>query len=239
MLYSGRELKPDSCMAHALHKYLLPLQTQFRSLANDAVAKGQSDYMLSKFAYYGIKKPVLNTITKKHFKDAGLPEHNELEAIVKNAWQQPQREWHYFAMALARKFTRNTEPNQLELYKWMITNNSWWDTVDEIAVHLVGSFFKKYPELTQLETEKMMASDNMWLQRTAILFQRTYKEETGKELLFDYCARLAHDDEFFIRKVIGWALREYSKYNPEAVKEFVNKTSLKPLSVKEALRLME
>lgn len=225
-------------MAGTLPAYLIPLSHSFEITGDPEIARGQKDYLLGKFEFYGIKKPVLQALVKDFFKEDGLPDRSDFAAVVRLCWEQPQREWHYVGMALARKFVKKAEPEDLKLYEYMITNQSWWDTVDEIAVHMVGPFFTKYPELIRPETERMMRSDDFWLQRTAILFQRNYKDETDGELLFEYCARLAGEKEFFIRKVIGWALREYSKYNPKAVTDFVAKTPLQPLSKKEALRLI-
>ena len=78
----------------------------------------------------------------------------------------------------------------------------------------------------------------MWLNRSAILFQLGYKQKTNAEFLFSECLKQSHSNEFFIKKAIGWALREYAKSNPEAVKEFVKTINLKPLSTKEALKNM-
>ena len=121
--------------------------------------------------------------------------------------------------------------------EFMIINKSWWDTVDMIASHLVGTHFKRFPGLIPAYTEKWMASGNFWLQRTALLFQLKYKKETDVELMSDLIKRLAGEKEFFIRKAIGWVLREYSKTDPEIVINFVENQQLSNLSRTEALKV--
>ena len=120
----------------------------------------------------------------------------------------------------------------------MIITKSWWDTVDRIASRLVGFYFREHKELIEPYTEKWMYYGNMWLQRTALLFQLKYKKETDTDLLFGYIQALAESPEFFIQKAIGWALREYSKTAPKTVKQFVDSTLLAPLSKREALKII-
>ena len=103
---------------------------------------------------------------------------------------------------------------------------------------MVAPHFKRFPELIPQYTEKWMASGNFWLQRTALLFQLKYKKETDVELMFDLIKRLACEKEFFIRKAIGWVLREYSKTDSQAVIYFVENNQLSNLSKKEALKVI-
>ena len=124
----------------------------------------------------------------------------------------------------------------IELYEQIITTYSWWVNVDGIAVNLVGSLFKKYPEMMKPHTEKWQASGNMWLQRTALLFQLNYKADTNIELMFDIIRLNLGSKEFFINKAIGWILRQYSKTDAQVVMDFVEKTDLAPLSQREALK---
>ncbi|KPV59960.1 DNA alkylation repair protein, partial [Paenibacillus sp. A3] len=105
--------------------------------------------------------------------------------------------------------------------------------------HSVGELFTRFPELIPVRTQRWMASDSMWLQRTALLFQLRYKKRTDAALLFDLIRQCAASKEFFIRKAIGWALREYSKTDEAAVRRFVAETALSPLSIREALKYVD
>jgi len=126
----------------------------------------------------------------------------------------------------------------MSLFEYMVTHKSWWDTIDFIAVKLMGAYFKMYPEEIEVYIEKWLKSNNIWLQRCALLFQLKYKEGLDTNLLKYVINSLLGSKEFFINKAIGWVLREYSRTNPKWVREFVDKTELNPLSRREALRLM-
>ncbi|MEZ4888313.1 MAG: DNA alkylation repair protein [Chitinophagales bacterium] len=119
--------------------------------------------------------------------------------------------------------------------EFMIVHKSWWDSVDTTA-KWVGVFFKKYPTMTKPVTKRWITSDNMWLQRMAIIFQLAYKKDTDVDLLFEYVLRKSDSKEFFIQKAIGWALRQYAKTDANAVWRFVDVTDLAPLSRREALK---
>ena len=167
-----------------------------------------------------------------------LPNKKELPHIITELWSKPQREFQYFAIDLNRKYLKKIEFQDIELFELMITNKSWWDTVDLIATNLVGAYFKLFPEQIIPVTKKWMNSDNMWLQRTCLIFQLKYKEEIDTDLLTDYILQLKDTKEFFINKAIGWILREYTRTNPEWVIDFVNKHELSNLSKREALKLI-
>ena len=108
-----------------------------------------------------------------------------------------------------------------------------------IAVNLLGSYFKKYPEQIEIYVEKWLKSNNIWLQRSAVLFQLKYKQQLDTELLSYVINNLLGSKEFFINKAIGWILREYGKTNPKWVLEFIDKTTLSNLSRREAVRLLK
>ena len=118
----------------------------------------------------------------------------------------------------------------------LIVTKSWWDTVDALAAHVVGVMVARQPVLLSTMDE-WVVSDELWLIRTAILHQLRYKSQTDTERLFRYCAQHAGHKDFFIRKAIGWALREYARTDPDAVRRFVKtQSALSGLSVREALK---
>jgi 3-methyladenine DNA glycosylase AlkD len=126
-------------------------------------------------------------------------------------------------------------PALLPTVQELITTKSWWDTVDTLAAHTVGPLVAAYPGL--VDTMDAWVTDaNMWLVRTAILHQLRYKERTDAERLFRYCTVQASHRDFFVRKAIGWALRDYARTDPEAVRRYVeeHRSILAPLSVREA-----
>ena len=217
-------------------QYLKQVISAFKNAADPEAASAMEKYMRNKFKFYGITSPTRKELSKSFFSKSTLPPFEEIPAIVKHLWNLPQRELHYFAMELMAKYKKQFEPDTIELIEFMTLNNSWWDTVDYIAAHLAGAYFQKFPDKTNSITGKWNHSDNFWLQRMSLLFQLKYKDKTNTELLSKYIRHLAREKEFFIRKAIGWMLREYSKTNPKFVKKFIDENELSALSKKEGLK---
>lgn len=211
----------------------------FNSNANAALSPAMEKYMLGQFRFLGIKSPERKQLLRQYIQNHGYPDADLLEAFVKQLWQTPGRELHYAAMEIASRKVLLKEPDRIVLIEWMITHESWWDTVDFIASNLAGVWFKLHPQEIFSVTGKWMASGNIWLQRTCLLFQLKYRNETDFRLLSGFIEQLASEKEFFIRKAIGWALREYSKTKPEAVIQFVESHSLSPLSQREAMKIIQ
>ena len=221
-----------------MSEFINILETEFEKNANPEIALGQKTYMKNKFEFYGIKTPVRRKIQKPFLVKEYLPPKKELETIIKTLWKKSEREYQYFSQELAYKYVNQFEKKDIALFEFMIIHKSWWDTIDLIAPKLVGNYFKIYPEQRDTYVEKWIASNNIWLQRTAILFQLNYKSDLDKDFLAYIINSLLGSKEFFINKAIGWILRQYSRINPDWVIEFTNHTQLDKLSYKEALRLI-
>ena len=217
-------------------EYLDHLSAAYQLRANPEKAAYMKKYMLGQYAYFGLAAPERRELQKQFIRDHGLPGPAELEEITMALWSQPEREFQYFAMEMLEKYRKKVPENFIATYEKMILGKSWWDTVDYIAAVLVGEYFKRFPGAIVPVTSKWMSSGNMWLQRTCILFQLKYKKQTDFELLTSFILPVAGSKEFFLRKAIGWALREYSKTDPSQVTGFVHAVELSNLSRKEALR---
>ncbi len=222
-----------------MNDFIYILETEFEKNVNPEIAFGQKAYMKNQFEFYGIKTPVRRKIQKPFLIKEYLPPKNELEKIVKTLWEKPQREYQYFSQELAEKYIEHFDKSDIELFEFMITHKSWWDTIDFIAPKLVGEYFRIYPEQRNVNIEKWIVSENIWLQRTSILFQLNYKNELDTEFLTHVINSLLGSTEFFINKAIGWILRQYSRINPDWVIDFTNNTQLDKLSYKEAVRLIK
>jgi 3-methyladenine DNA glycosylase AlkD len=143
----------------------------------------------------------------------------------------------YVAADALRKHHRALEAAHLARLKGLIVDKSWWDTVDSLATHSVGPLVSRNPELATV-MDDWIGSDDIWLARTAILHQLSFKGSTDADRLFAYADRRAADTEFFIRKAIGWALRQYARTDPDAVRSFVasRESRLSNLTKREALK---
>ena len=220
------------------HPYSIGLYNWLAQHADAGKAQPMSKYMRFLFPYFGIKSPDRTELVKAYFKEHGLPDIAELDTVVKELWSAKEREAHYAALDILEKSVRRLNPSHLPLIEYLITHQSWWDSVDTIATRLAGEILKQHPEAIAEYTGNWINSSNMWMQRTAILFQLKYGAKTNAPMLFDYITRCASSKEFFIQKGIGWALREYSKTNPQLVKDFIAQTPLAPLSKREGLKWM-
>jgi 3-methyladenine DNA glycosylase AlkD len=194
--------------------------------------------MRNQFAFFGLSAPERKQIQQAFLVNKYLPPKSQMSEIVKQLWQKEQREFQYFAQEFALKYSNRVERQDIELFAYMISHKSWWDTVDFIATKLVGNYFRQFPEQRDYYVQKWLDSQNIWLQRSAVLFQLKYKNDLDTELLTLIIKSLQPSNEFFINKAIGWILREYSRSNPAWVQDFVAQNQLSKLSAREALRLL-
>lgn len=216
--------------------YIEGLCREFRMHADPERAVPMKQYMRNQFEFYGISAPERRTISSEFIKKHPVKDVNELYGIVEALWIIPQRECQYFAIELLSKKKKMLTGNDAPFLEKLIVEKSWWDTVDYLAGHVTGPWFRMYPEQIKTITGRWNRSENIWLQRMSLLFQLKYKKETDLVLLTKYINHLSPSKEFFVQKAIGWVLREYSKTDPVWVKDFVKRNSLAPLSKREALK---
>lgn len=210
----------------------------FKAAADKKNALAMSRYMKNKFPFYGIKSPLRAELSAEFFIRFKELDQVSWREVVWELWCEDERELQYLSMELLFRRKKDYQPTDILLFERLILTKSWWDTVDFLSSSVLGAYFKKYPEKVQAITRRWMANDSFWLNRSCLLFQLKYRDSTNADLLYEFCRRLAGEKEFFIRKGIGWALRQYSKYDPESVKSFVLEHPLSALSRKEALRLL-
>jgi 3-methyladenine DNA glycosylase AlkD len=221
-----------------MHPYIASLRTLFERNANPVQAAPMKKYMRDQFEYLGIKSLQVKTLFRQAIQENGFPSFEELDEVVRELWELPQREYQYLAISIMERLEKKLPTSAIKTLEYMITHKSWWDTVDNIA-HVVGIHFKRYPDVREKYLPKWRASKDIWLRRTAILFQLDYKEETDFDLLVDIIQENLGSTEFFINKAIGWALRQYARIDPRAVTKFVKSTTLHPLSQREAMKHLE
>ena len=215
------------------------LKVQFEAHRNEENALPMQAYMKNLFPFFGIKSPDRKAILREVSNSAKEELKANCRAITLQLFQFEEREYHYCAMEIASRFLRNNYvESDFEFIKKLITTDSHWDTVDFIAKHILGQFILRFWDDRHIYINELSNSDHMWLDRSAILFQLGYKDKTDTEILFEVCKKHSGSKEFFIQKAIGWALREYSKTNPQSILDFTSKNELKPLSKREALRLI-
>lgn len=195
-----------------------------------------SRYMRDQFPFLGVATAERRASHRQAFAGLPAPTEAELGDLSRALFALPEREYQYVAVDHLVRHVKVCGPGFLAVARELITTKSWWDTVDGLAAQVVGPLVIAYPELTA-EMDRWIAEDDTWVARTAILHQLKYKARTDETRLFRYCELRGADREFFIRKAIGWALREYSKTNPSAVQAFIarNDTKLSGLSKREGM----
>lgn len=217
--------------------FIKTLTQKFKENANANNAAAMEKYLKNHFPFYGIKTEARRQILKECLKENEKKVQKSIRSIALDLYENPHRECHSSAVELLIKYMKNNYvKSDRVLIETFIRQNSWWDTVDFLAKYLLGNYLLQYPDETDALIKRFSNSSNMWLNRSAILFQLSYKDNTNPILLFRECEKHAESKEFFIQKAIGWALREYAKINPLLVEDFVHNSDLKPLSRREALR---
>jgi 3-methyladenine DNA glycosylase AlkD len=222
-----------------MHPYVRGLRAHLTSHANPKQALPMKRYMRDQFDYLGIKGPVLYQLLREYQAAQGLPALADLDQILRELWALPQREFQYSATSILEKFEGALPSRFIRTLEYLIVTKSWWDTVDTISAGAVGAHFKRYPTVRDRTLAKWRKSRNFWLRRAAILFQLNYKADTDFGLMCDIIRENLDSKEFFINKAIGWALRQYTRVDPQGVRRFVAETPLNPLSAREALKWLE
>jgi 3-methyladenine DNA glycosylase AlkD len=206
-------------------------------LAAPAKAPAMRAYMKSIAPFLGISSPLRTSALRPVWKAVGkAPSASDLGDAATELFDRDEREFAYAALdLLGRNNKIMGEAFLVDVVEPLILTKSWWDTVDSLRSEAVGPLVTSYPSLLSV-IHRWAASDNRWLVRSAIIHQLGYNEHTDVDLLFDLCRMHSHQKEFFIAKGIGWALREYSYTDPDAVEEFIATTDLRPLSKREGMK---
>ncbi|MFE2298080.1 DNA alkylation repair protein [Streptomyces sp. NPDC059445] len=230
---AGSEV-PDSVLADTLVERLTSV---YPAAADPDRAASMRAYMKDIAPFLGLTTPVRRGLSRTVLLDTARPDEKDCAALALRCWRLPEREYQYFAVDYLRRHVGRLSSGFLPVARHLVSTVSWWDTVDALAAHVVGGLVAADPRL-RADMDAWIEDDDLWVARTALLHQLRYKEATDTGRLFAYCARQAGHPDFFIRKAIGWCLREYAKTDPGAVRDFVaaERAHLAPLSVREALK---
>ena len=209
------------------------LEKEFNKHSMPSIARSQKAYMRNQFEFLGLTANKRREIQKKFFQNLEI---NDLNKFIYKLWNLNERDYQYLAQELLYSNHKNLKTEDIKLIEYMIINKPWWDTIDFLSPKILGEYFKLYPKEIEKNIQKWVLSNNIWLKRSAILFQLKYKETLNTDLLYRIIVPLSNSKEFFINKAIGWILREYGKTNKEWVINFVKKNKLSNLSNREALK---
>ena len=214
------------------------VQAELSRLADAEKAVPMAAYMKTEMPFYGVPKPGRVPIAGELKAQFPPVDAGDYRRKVLSLWSLPHREEKYLAIGFAWTFRKYVVFSQIDLFERMIVEGAWWDFVDELASPIVGKVVLEDRAIMRPVLEKWIEGPDMWLRRSAILCQNRHKDQTDQEMLFDFCLRRADEKEFFIRKAIGWALREYARSRPDEVRQFLAEHGkrLSGLSLREAAK---
>ena len=213
------------------------LTEAYAGAADPVRAAAMTAYMKDVAPFLGIPTPLRRELSKAVVKNTPKPGEADCAALALRCWRLPEREYQYFAVDYLRRHVARCSSGFLPVVRRLVVTVPWWDTVDLLAAHTVGALVAADPALGAVMDE-WIEDEDRWLVRTALLHQLRSKDATDTDRLFAHCRRRAGHPDFFVRKAIGWSLREYAKTDPDAMRAFVAAEGdrLSPLSAREALR---
>jgi 3-methyladenine DNA glycosylase AlkD len=212
------------------------IRRMLREHADPALAAGQQAYMKSTMPFLGVRVPEVRRLTKAATRSSPPADLEDLERSARRLWDEAtHREERYAAAALTALRLAKGRLELLPLYEHIAVTGAWWDHVDEVA-HRIADLHDAHPEPTAQAVRPWGTSDDMWLRRLAILSQLGRRERVDRALLVEVIEPNVADPEFFVRKAIGWALREVARVDPGWVQTFADEHELSPLSRREALK---
>ena len=229
------------------HPVVVAIRAALAATGDPERAAAQQAYMKSEMPYRGITSPELRALLRPLLGDAALAPSSRTawEADVRGLWDHAAyREERYAAIALTgHPMARGwQDPAALPLYRHLVVSGAWWDFVDVVAADRVGPILLRHRPIVTPLLRADAVDDDLWVRRVAILAQLKHREQTDLALLADVIdANLEgslHGREFFVRKAIGWALRQHPRVDPEWLRDFVESRgdALSGLSRREALK---
>ncbi len=214
---------------------LLQLRVALGSVADPDRAAPMAAYLKEQFTFLGVGSVERRKAQRPYVGEWRTLEPGELDRVIRSLWNEPEREFQYVGADLLRKAAPRLPAESLGLVRWAIETKSWWDTVDSLA-KVIGMLVLSHPELAD-EMDRWILAENMWVVRAAILHQLSWKDRGDPEVVMSYCEQQIGHSDFFIRKAIGWALRDLARTYPDEVWAWVDvHPDLSGLSRREATK---
>lgn len=220
------------------HEYVAQVDQALRLHADAKRALEMKAYLRGQFEFLGIQTPTRRAICKQlphQPKDA-----KELIRIANLLWQNPQREFKYVACDVLAKHVKLLHSDRLPALNKLLQTASWWDTVDSLS-GVIGDVVLN-DKLQGIDAQSVMDTwlndQDFWVRRSAMIHQLGWRLNTDTDRLGHYALTLAKENEFFIRKAIGWAFRDYARWNPQFVSRFMRQHGavFSNLTVREATK---
>ncbi|WP_158542306.1 DNA alkylation repair protein [Lujinxingia litoralis] len=215
---------------------------RLRAVANPDDAAPMAAYLKGIQPFVGVKAPARRAATRDLSRRFQPADARELRQALWALWELPYREARYTGIEWIEGLPREARgPELIDLYEAMIREGAWWDVVDAVCARLVSPLYLRERPALYATVERWATDEDLWVRRAALLAQLKHRDEADAEQLFRFCAEMAPEKAFFIRKAIGWGLREYACYRPRQVRDFLiaHRERLSGLSVREASKHLE
>ncbi len=220
-------------------QFVLAVQATFTPLADASRAEHMKAYLLDQFDFLGLQAPV----RRQAVRGLGKLKWHSADDVLATAellWQQPQREYRYTAVDLLRQHSAMLSVSELPVLQALLLREPWWETVDGLSAviaEVMHAAVQQEPNAAKV-MDVWLKHPSHWVRRSAMLHQLGWRLDTDPTRLFGYAQQLADEKEFFIRKAMGWALRDYARWNPQAVTDFLmeHRNTLSSLTVREAAK---
>lgn len=217
------------------------VQDELALKADAKKAIEMANYMKTSMPFYGVQKPDRVPIMREIKKNHAPQTKSQYEELILRLWKQKHREEKYLSIDYAIQFIEFADTSSIPLFEKMIRDGAWWDFIDPISTQIIGQLFLDDRKSVSKIMNRWIEDKDFWVRRSAILSQLKHKDKTDRKMLFEFCRLQMYEQEFFIRKAIGWALREYSYTEPQVVKEFLlnNQDKLSNLSFREGAKRLK
>ncbi len=216
------------------------LKLALESQANPEYATAMKAYMKGQYEFYGLKSEARRTVQKTYVKEWQSLDSRAFKSLIQQCWSEPQRDWQYIAIDAVRKYLKHMDESYIDFIMSLISEKSWWDTVDLLATNVIGPLLIRYPNGKDDYISAWINSGDMWVERTAIIHQLKYKDQMDADLLSALIDIKKHDKRFFIQKAIGWALRQMGRFDPRAVLDILElHPELSHLAKREAKKYLD
>jgi 3-methyladenine DNA glycosylase AlkD len=222
-------------------KLIDDVRHSLREVADPSKAPAMQAYMKSAMPYHGVPSPITKKVFARVLHDHPVADREAWLDTVRALWHgATHREERYAAIALAGdpNYLAYQDPGTLDLYRELVVTGAWWDYVDTLASRHVRSILRDHDDVVRPTIVAWSTDPDMWLRRTSIICQLGAKQSIDLDLLTTCIEPNLADREFFIRKAIGWALRQHAWTDPAWVQDYVRRQGalLSPLSRREALK---
>ena len=223
-----------------MHPITIFINSKLKRVGDSIKAPQMKAYMKTEQPFYGVQSKLRKQIFRDAIKKYPIESREEWETVILELWNGTHREEMYQALEVAERYKIYHDESAWELFEILLRTATNWDTVDWLSSNLIGQLAYKYRHFEKQLVE-WSDDENFWVRRASLLAHLKHKEKTNTKLLSHSILKLAYEKEFFIRKAIGWVLRQYSYTDPVWVIQFVDKyeNKLSGLSKREALKVVK